>query len=131
MAIVYNTTLINNQLDEIAAFAGSGALLRIYSGTRPAFGGTAGTLLAELTCGTPFAGAASAGMLTANAIADDASANASGTATWFRVVQSNGTTAVLDGDVATSGADLNLSSTSLIEGGTVSITSFEITGGNA
>lgn len=131
MAVTYNETLINNRLDQVTAFAGSAALLRIYDGVRPAFGGTATTLLAELVCGSPFAPAATAGTLTAGAISDDASADASGTATWFRVVQSNGTTAVIDGDVGTSGADLNLSSTGIVAGGTVSITSFVITGGNA
>lgn len=131
MAVTYNETLRNNRLDEVTAFAGNAALLRIYSGTRPAFGGSAGVLLAELTCGTPFAPPATGGVLTANEIADDTAANASGIATWFRVVQSNGTTAVLDGDAGTSGTDLVLSNTNFIEGGNVSIESFTISGGNA
>lgn len=133
MAISYDTTLRDNKLDQISAFAGNGALLRIYDGTRPATGAaiTTQTLLAELTCGTPFAGAASGGTLTANAISDDTSANASGTATWFRVVKSDGTTFVMDGDVGTSGSDLNLDSTSIVAGGTVSVTSFAITDNNS
>lgn len=131
MAIAYAETLRNDQLDEITARAGNAALLRIYDGSRPATGGTATTLLAELTCGSPFAGAAASGALTANAITADSSANATGTATWFRIVQSDGSTHVLDGDVGTSGSDLNLDSVSIVAGGTVSVTSFVITGGNA
>jgi hypothetical protein len=131
MAIAYAEALIDARLDEITTRAGNAALLRIYSGTRPATGGTATTLLAELTCGSPFAGSASGGELTANTISDDTSANATGTATWFRVVQSDGSTHVMDGDVAASGSDLNLNSTSIVSGGTVSVTSFVITGGNA
>lgn len=130
MTIAYAQVLRNNQLDEVTTRAGSAALLRIYDGTRPATGGAVTTLLAELTCGTPFAGAA-AGALTANAIADETSAPATGTATWFRVVASDGTTHVIDGDVGTSGSDLNLDSVSIVAGGVVAVTSWVITGGNA
>lgn len=62
MALAFATTLRNAMLDEIktALDAGAGAaLIRIYDGTRPATGGTATTLLAELTCTDPSAGAAS------------------------------------------------------------------------
>jgi hypothetical protein len=133
MALGYAEALRNARLDEITARAGSGALLRIYSGTRPATGGTPTTLLAELVCGSPFAPAASGGVLTAGTISDDTSANSSGTATWFRLVASNGTTHVLDGSVSGSGGggDMELSSTSIVELGTVSISSFVITAGNA
>lgn len=131
MTIAYAEALRNAQLDEIATRAGSAALLRIYNGSRPATGGAATTLLAELTCGSPFAAAASGGVLTANAITQDSSADATGTATWFRLVASDGTTHVIDGDVGTSGADLNLDSVSVVAGGQVAITSFVITGGNA
>lgn len=131
MALGFNVTLRNNQLDEITARAGASALLRIYSGTRPATGGTATTLLAELTCNATFAPGASSGVLTLNAITQDSSANATGTATWFRIVQSDGSTHVLDGDVGTSGSDLNLTTTSIVSGQPVSITSATITRGNA
>ena len=131
MALGYNVTLRNNKLDEITSLAGTSALLRIYDGTQPATGGTATTLLAELTCNaTAFAAAASGGVLTLNAITDDSSANATGTATWFRIV-SSGATHIMDGTVSTSGADLNLNSTSITSGGTVSVTSFTITDNNA
>lgn len=129
MALAYSTTLRNAMLDEITAAAGSNALLRIYSGTRPATGGTPTTLLAELTCNATFAPAASGGVLTLNSITQDSSANATGTATWFRIVTS-GSTFVLDGNVGTSGSDLNLSSTSITSGQPVSVTSFTITEGN-
>ena len=131
MALGYNVTLRNNQLDQITARAGASALLRIYSGTRPATGGTATTLLAELTCNSTFAPGASSGVLTLNAITQDSSANATGTATWFRIVQSDGSTHVLDGDVGTSGSDLNLTTTSIVSGQPVSISSATITRGNA
>jgi hypothetical protein len=130
MTIAYAETLRHTQLDAITTRAGNAALLRIYSGTRPATGGATTTLLAELTCGSPFAGAASGGDLTANSIASDEDAAATGTATWFRIVASD-ETHVMDGDVGEGSGDLQLDSTSIVAGGEVAVTSFVITGGNA
>lgn len=132
LAISYSTTVRNNRLTQVenALDAGAGAaLIRIYDGTRPATCGTATTLLAELTCSDP-AGSVASQVLTFSAITADASANATGTATWFRCVDSTGT-CVIDGNVGTSGSDLNLNSTSINSGVQVSITSFTITAGNA
>lgn len=130
MALGYAVALRNSMLDEITTLAGSNALLRIYDGARPTTGGTATTLLAELTCNATFAPGASGGVLTLNAITQDSSANASGTATWFRIVASNGTTHVLDGNIGTSGSDMNLTTTTIAAAQPVSITSFTITEGN-
>lgn len=130
MAIAYSTTIRNAMLDAITTGAGGSALLRIYDGTRPASGGTATTLLAELTCNATFAAGASSGVLTLNSITQDSSANASGTATWFRIVKSDGTTFVMDGNVGTSGSDLNLTTTTIVSTQPVSVTSFAITEGN-
>lgn len=133
MALSYATALRNARLDLITAAidAGSGpGLLRLYNGTRPAACGSATTLLAELTLSDPCAPAASGGLWTANGITPDSSANTSGTATWFRVVDATGT-CVVDGNVGTSGSDLNLNSTVISSGQQVSVTSFTITAGNA
>lgn len=130
MTIGMSTALRNARLDAITTAAGANAKLRLYSGTRPATGGTVTTLLAELTCGSTFAAAASGGVLTLNAITTDSSADASGTATWARLVTSGGTF-VLDMDVGTSGSDLNLNSTAISSGATVSVTSATLTDGNA
>jgi hypothetical protein len=104
--------------------------LRIYSGTQPTNADAAlsgNTLLAELTFGATAFGASANGVATANAITQDSAANATGTATFFRAFKSDGTTAVLDGTVGTSGADLNLNSVSIVSGGAVSVTSMTIT----
>ena len=131
MALAYSTAIRNAMLDAVTTGAGGSALLRIYDGTRPASGGTATTLLAELTCNATFAAGASSGVLTLNSITQDSSANASGTATWFRIVKSDGTTFVMDGNVGTSGSDLNLTTTTIVSTQPVSVTSFVITEGNA
>lgn len=138
MALGYVAALRNAQLQEvqIAIDAGAGpGLLRIYDSTgtgRPATGAAVTTqvLLAELTFTDPSAPAASAGVLTMSAITQDSSANATGTATWFRIVDSNNVV-VMDGNVGTSGSDLNLVTTSIVATQPVQITSFTITAGNA
>lgn len=51
MTLAFDQNNIRNlMLDTITTRAGASALLRIYDGSRPATGGTATTLLAELTC---------------------------------------------------------------------------------
>lgn len=133
MALGFAATTRNGWLDNVNTLlnAGAGAaLIRIYDGVRPATGGAATTLLAELTCSDPAAPAASGGVLTFSAITQDSSANATGTATWFRMVDSAGTF-VMDGSVGTSGSDLNLTSTSIVATEPVSISSATITAGNA
>ena len=133
MALAYVEGLRNARLDLIKTYtdAGVGAgLLRGYTGARPATGGAATTLLFELTFTDPSYGAAASGVLTASAITEDSSANATGTCTWGRVVDSAGTF-VADFNVGTSGSDLNLTTTSIVATQQVSVTSWVITEGNA
>jgi hypothetical protein len=132
MTIGLVTAARNAHLDDINTRlnAGAGAaFMRVYDGTRPATGGTATTLLAELTCSDPAAPSASGGVLTFSAITQDSSANATGTATWCRFVDSTGAF-VMDGSVGTSGADYNLNTTSITAGVAVSCTSGTLTAGN-
>lgn len=134
MTLGFATNLRNALADAITTFAGGSGLLRIYAGTRPATGGTATTLLAELTMNATFAPAASGGVLTLNAITSDTAADASGTASWFRILKSDGTTFVMDGSVTATGGggDLELDNTSIVQNGTVAITTPRtITIGNA
>lgn len=132
MALGYATALRNAQLnnvrDAIDAGAGPG-VLTIYSGTRPANGGTVTTEVATLTMGDPSGPNASSGSCTYNAITSDSSATG-GTATWFRITDSTGAF-VMDGDVGTSGSDLNLNNTTIAAGSTVAISSFVLSAGNS
>ncbi len=120
---------VNGQGDNLSARLNSG-FLRIYDGTQAATADTAlgaQVLLAELTFSATAAPATSNGLITFNAITADSSANATGTPTWFRAVQSNGTTVVMDGTVGASGANLNLTGLTggqIIIGGTVSVSAF-------
>ena len=133
MALSYSTTARNAMLDTLTTAVGPSGKLRIYSGTRPANVAAAitGTLLAELICNaSQFALGASGAVLTLSAITQDSSNDATGTASHFRIWKSDGTTAVIDGTVSTSGSDLNLNTTSIVASGTTSVTSFTITEGN-
>lgn len=112
---------------------GSGAgTIKIYEASQPADPDVAvgaQTLLATLTFTDPAFGASGAsnpGEAIAAAITDDSSADATGTAAWFRAADSNGT-AVFDGSVGTSSADLVFNTVSFTAGDAVSITSFTVT----
>lgn len=130
MALAYSTAIRNGRMDQITSGIGASGLFRVYDGSRPASGGTATTLLAELALSATSAPGASGGVLTFNSITQDSSANATGTATWFRVVTSGGTFCI-DGNAATSASDLNLTTTSIVATQPVSVTSCVITEGNA
>lgn len=106
---------------------------KLYTGTQAVDPDTAigaQVLLGTLTFGTPAFGAAAdaapGGRATANAITSDASADATGTATWFRTATSGGT-AVMDGSVGTSSADMILNTVSIVSGAEIAITSWTVT----
>ena len=103
----------------LATDIGSGATIDIRSGSKPATPETTatGTLLATVTISGSFS---SSGATLTSADPASASVVATGTAGYFRVKTSGGT-AKIDGTVGTSGADMNLSSTSLVSGGTVDL----------
>jgi hypothetical protein len=123
MPVSLNETLRNTRADAITTFAGNGAKLRVYSAAYA-------TQLLELTCGTPFAAAASGGVLTLTV--SGSTASAAGTAAIARIYKSDGTTVVVEGlTVGLSGANINLTSVSLSAGDAVSVTSATITEGNA
>lgn len=115
--------IANSQATQVSTALNNG-YLRIYDGTQPATADTAisgQTLLAELRFNATAFGAPVNGVLTANAIAADTSANATGTATWFRALGSDGTTVVFDGTVGVSGSgthDLEFTGSASITAGT-------------
>lgn len=133
MTVAYAVTLRNARLSAVATAADAGpaaAILNIYGGTRPATAGAPpGPILAGLTMGDPAFDPPSNGSMQATAITGDTSADNSGTATWFRITDSTGAF-VLDGDVGTSGSDLNLNTTTITAGIQVDVTSMIIGGGN-
>jgi hypothetical protein len=132
MTLSYAVTMKNSRLDQITSAISTSGLLRIYDGSVPTNADTAlgaQVLLAELALSSAFAPGASSGVLTASAITSDTSANATGTATFFRLVTSGGTSKV-QGTVGTSGQDLNLNTVSIVAAATVAVSSMVITSGN-
>lgn len=116
----------NARCDAHCALLNTG-YLRIYDGTQAATADTAvgaQVLLAELRFSATAFGAASAGVATANAITQDSSANATGTASWYRCLKSNGTSPVEDGSVGTATSNLILNSVAISSGAAVQVSSF-------
>lgn len=127
--LFYDNTVIT-AVNAAAALL-NGGFLNIYSGAQPALdGGVTGTLLVQLTfSATAFSSAtAAAGTVTAtaNTIASG-TATATGTAGYFALMASNGTTVIATGVCGTSGSDLNMSTVAISAGTVVSCSSFTIT----
>lgn len=109
--------------------AGSGAgYMQIRTGTQPATPTDAatGTLLATLTFSDPAFGNASSGVATASAITSDTNVDASGTAGYFHIFDSDNT-GIFCGSVGTSGADINFNTVTFVAGGTAAISSLTVT----
>lgn len=112
---------------------GSGAgYIEVRTGAQPASVGTAasGTLLGTLVLSDPAFGnatTASPSVATASAITSDSTADASGTAGWFRAYDSAGT-AIIDGSITASGGggDMQLDNVNVVAGGTISISAWTI-----
>lgn len=131
MALSFTDARANAMLDTLTTSANSGKL-RIYSGTPPADADTAlsgNTQLAELTMNATSAPAASGGVWTANAITSDSAADATGTASFFRMLASNGTTVLYQGTVTATGGggDLELGTVSIVANAVISVSSLTIT----
>lgn len=131
MAISLSDARANAALDTLTASCASGKL-RIYSGTPPADADTAlsgNTLLAELTMNATAFGSAASGVLTANSITSDSAADATGTAAFFRIYQSNGTTCVLQGTVTATGGggDMEVGTVSFVANAVISVSSLTLT----
>lgn len=118
----------NAALDTALDTLNSGNIL-ILDGTQATDADTAigsQVTLAQLTFGATAWAAASSGSKSANAITQDSSADATGTASWYRM-RTSGNAAVWDGSVGTSGANLNFNSVAISSGAAVSISSFTAT----
>lgn len=127
----YSNGTRDAQQNGLITYAGSGAIIHIYSGTQPANANTAistQTLLVALTVTGTF-GTDSNGTITMSSVANG-TAVATGTASFFRITKSDNSTVVMDGSVGTSSADMILDNTSINATQVVSISSGTIIRGN-
>jgi hypothetical protein len=137
MSLSYKDSARNTRLDTLTTALGTTAFLEIFTGaaagkTAGVFNADTGTKLASLSCANPTAPGSSAGLETFSAIAS-AVALATGVPGYFRfktAASGGAATVIIEGDAAVGSGSLNFNS-SIVIGGTVSITSCTITEGNA
>jgi len=124
IAVASKTAMLNT----LVTSAGSTSSLVIYNGTAPATPDTAlsgNSVLATCTCAATM-GVVSTNVLTLNTLTG-VNAVLTGTATFYRLLASNGTTVLWQGSVGVSASELNLITTTITAGGPVNITSLTVT----
>jgi len=128
MALQYSITHRNNAMADITTQAGTTSYILIYTAAASNCAAAAsGTLLVSLPCSNPLGAAPSSGVLTFGTITASTAASTGTAVQWRLCTSSAGTTCVAQGTVGTSGSDLNLSSTAISSGQTVSISLWQIT----
>jgi hypothetical protein len=134
MTLQYSVAVNNARLDAFESTAGTSAKLRIYTGTVPANCAAAatGTLLVEMALPSDWMAAASAGVKAKSGTWSGTGA-AAGTAGYFRIVDTAGTTTHAQGTatITGGGGDMILDNTSIAVSQVVTVNSFSLTTGNA
>jgi len=134
MAIQLSVAVRNARLDAFESTTGTSAKLQIWTGAQPAdcATGASGTKLVEATLPSDWMSAASAGSKALLGTWSSTGITA-GTAGYFRITDSAGTTCHMQGSVTATGGggDLTLDNTSIASAQTVTITGFTLTDGNA
>lgn len=134
MAVQLGLAVRTARVTAIRTTIGTSPLLRIYTGAMPADCATAasGTLLAEATLPSTWA-TESNGVLTKSGAWSDSAANATGTAGYYRIYDSGGTTCGIQGTVTATGGggDMTVDNTSFATNQVFTVTSFTLTDANA
>lgn len=124
----------NARLDAIETAVGASPLLKIMTGSAPADCATAstGTVLVTMTLPSDWMSSASAGSKAKLGTWQDTSADATGTAGYFRIFDSAGSVCHIQGTVTLTGGggDMTLDNTSIATGQSVTIATFTLTDGN-
>lgn len=131
MALQLGTTYRNALLDQFETTVGTAAILKILSGSPPANCGTAdsGTVLATLTLPSDWMAAASGGTKAKSGTWQDTSADNTGTAGYFRIYDSGGTTCHMQGTVTATGGggDMTVDNVSFAAAQSFTINTFTLT----
>lgn len=134
-ALQLSTAVRNARLDAVETVTGASAILKILSGSQPANCAAAdtGTVLATLSLPADWMAAASGGVKAKSGTWQDLSADATGTAGYFRVYDSTGSTCHIQGDVTATGGGgkMTVDNTSFAIGQSFTVTAFTLTDGNA
>lgn len=135
MAIQFSIPVRNARLDALTTVIGASANLIIYSGTQPADCSEAptGTVLATLKLPSSWMVAAASGSKGKTGTWSDISADNTGEAGYFRIYDSLMSICGMQGSVSESGGDgdMIIDNISIVQGQTVSVSSFTLTEGNA
>jgi hypothetical protein len=135
MAIQFSVAVRNARLDAIESTAGVSAVLRVRTGAPPAScaAARAGTVLATVNLPSDWMAAASGGSKALSGTWQDASADATGTAGHFEIMDSGLTTCHMQGTVTLTagGGDMTVDNTSFAAGQQFNVTGFTLTDGNA
>lgn len=133
MSLQYGTAVRNARLDVVESTIGVSALLQMFTGAAPANCGTAdsGTKLIEITLPSDWMANASGGTK-AKSGTWSGTVIAAGTAGYFRIKDSTGTTCGIQGTVTATGGggDLTLDNAVLAIGQVLTESSFTLTAGN-
>lgn len=130
-----STTVRNARLDAIETAISTSPILKVFSGSMPANCAAAntGTTLATMTLPSDWLAAASGGSKAINGTWQELLADNTGTAGYFRIFDSGGTTCHIQGTVTATGGggDMTFGTTSFVANEQVNVTSFTLTDGNA
>lgn len=131
MALQLSLAVRNNILDQLEATIGASAVLRIFSGSKPAdcAAPDSGDLLSTIICPVDYLTDAVLGVKMINGNWFDTSADNDGTAGYFRLYASDGTTCHMQGTVSTTGGggDMTIDYVDFRATQTFVITTFTIT----
>lgn len=135
MALQLSVAARNARLEAIETTIGTAAKLRILTGAPPTDCSTAqtGTLLCEMALPADYLDNASGGSKLKSAGAWAGTGAATGTAGYFRIVDSAGTVCHLQGTItiAGGGGDMTLDNTSIAATQAVTVNTFSLTDANA
>jgi hypothetical protein len=130
----FSVAVGNGRLDSIENTIGTAPILKMFSGTMPANSGAAdsGTVLATINLPSDWMQAAVSRTKTMSGTWEDTSADADGTAAFFRIYASDGVTCHIQGTVSLTGGGGAMTVDNVIfkAGQDFKITAFAITDGN-
>lgn len=125
----------NARLEAVETEVGASPVLKILSGSAPANCAAAetGTVLATVALPADWMAAAASGSKAKSGTWQDLSADATGTAGYFRIYDNAGTVCGIQGDVTVTGGGgpMTVDNTSFAVGQSFTVTAFALTDGNA
>jgi hypothetical protein len=124
----------NARLEAIEAAIGASPILRVFTGSVPAncAAASTGTIVATVNPPADYMTDAAGGVKSMSGTWEDASADAAGTAGYFRLFNAAGTVCGLQGTISATGGggDMTVDNVVFAAGQNFKITSFTITDGN-